>query len=99
MDQDLRPGAIVSSLRGRDAGGYYIVLGTDGEYADIADGRLRRAEKPKKKKRKHMLLVDFVDPAIAARISEGIKLTNNEIRKALAAFAAAQDDREYSETT
>jgi len=83
---------IVISLNGRDAGKRFIVIGTDNEYSLIADGKGRRFEKPKRKKNKHLKYVDKIDSLIADKLKEDGKITNNEIRRALAAHAAENSD-------
>ena len=45
---------IVKSTAGRDEGDFFFVLDTQGEFLLLADGKSRRVEKPKKKKRKHV---------------------------------------------
>ena len=61
-------GLIVTSLAGRDKGRAFVVVGrADGEHLLIADGKLRTAAKPKKKKLKHLRFAqDRVD--IGARL-------------------------------
>ena len=44
---------LVQATAGREQGKYFFVLETDGEYLLLADGKSRRLEKPKRKKRKH----------------------------------------------
>ena len=46
----IEPGRAVLSIAGRDSGRRFIALKVEGDYAFIADGDLRKAEKPKKKK-------------------------------------------------
>lgn len=49
-------GSIVRSRAGRDAGRLFLVIGIlDEEFVLLSDGDLRKAEKPKKKRRKHLL--------------------------------------------
>lgn len=51
----LAPGDFAVSKRGRDRGRMFIVTGICGpNFVLIADGRLRKIEKPKKKKLKHV---------------------------------------------
>ena len=78
---------IVISLCGRDRGGRFLVLDADDSYVLLADGAGRRAEKPKRKKRKH---VQFYEHSAAAQqLREGKdSLTNSEIRRALAECGA-----------
>ena len=47
-------GMVVRSRAGRDAGHWFVILELDAEYAYLADGGLRRLEKPKRKKRRHL---------------------------------------------
>jgi len=75
---------VVISLNGRDEGKRFIVVGTEEEYSMLADGKGRRVEKPKRKKNKHIMLEEKADGPIAAKLIEGEKVTNNEIRRALA---------------
>ena len=83
---------IVISLNGRDAGKRFIVIGRDNEYSLIADGKGRRFEKPKRKKNKHLKYVDKTGSPIADKLTGDGKITNNEIRRALAAHAAENSD-------
>lgn len=48
---------IVRSDAGRDRGKLFIVLAVEGEYLLLADGKGRRVEAPKRKKRRHVLFV------------------------------------------
>jgi len=51
----LRVGQLVRSKAGRDAGGYFLVVGVkDRQTVAIADGRLRRISRPKLKNVKHL---------------------------------------------
>jgi len=84
---------VVISLNGRDESKRFLVVGTDDEYSMIADGKGRRVEKPKRKKNKHLKLEDKVSGRIAERLIEGEKVTNNEIRRTLAGYAAQRGEK------
>ncbi|MBQ4065784.1 MAG: KOW domain-containing RNA-binding protein [Clostridia bacterium] len=47
-------GRIVVSLCGHDNGRLYLVVGEENEYLFLADGKIRRLQKPKRKKIKHI---------------------------------------------
>ena len=79
---------IVVSLNGRDEGKYFLVIGTEDEYSLLADGKCRRIEKPKRKKDKHLKLDGKADDHIASRLASGEKVSNSEIRRELAQYAA-----------
>ena len=50
----MQPGMVVLSKCGRDKGRPLVVLSVQGEYILLADGDMRRLNKPKKKKVKHV---------------------------------------------
>ena len=57
---------IVRSDAGRDRGKLFIVLAVEGEYLLLADGKGRRVEAPKRKKRRHVLFVAEDSSRLAA---------------------------------
>ena len=59
---------IVRSDAGRDQGKLFVVLAVEGEYLLRADGKGRKAESPKRKKRKHVLFVAEDDSRLADKI-------------------------------
>ena len=75
---------IVISLAGHDKGKLFYVLDTDGVYVTLADGKQRRVEKPKRKKRIHVRKVLRQDSTLAAKILSGEKILNSELRRELA---------------
>ena len=87
---ELRISDIVESLNGRDEGGLFFIVSMKEEYAFLADGRRRRIEKPKLKKIKHLRYAGRSENRAAEKLRSGEKVTNNELRRALAEYAAAQ---------
>ncbi len=78
-------GQVVYSKAGRDEGRIFIVSGIiDDKYVFVSDGDLRRYENPKRKKIKHLNTTATIIEPISQKLSSGIKITNAEIRKALA---------------
>ena len=45
---DIVKGSVVRATAGRDKDKFFVVLSTDGVYAQIADGKRRKVQKPKK---------------------------------------------------
>ena len=79
---------VVISLNGRDGGKRFLIVDTLDDYSMLADGKTRKLERPKRKKNKHVKLEGKIDGQIADKLKNGEKITNNEIRRALAQFAA-----------
>ena len=77
---------IVRSTAGRDRDKIFFVLDTDGEFLLLADGKTRRLEQPKRKKRKHTVFVARKECLTAERIRSEEKVTNSELRRTLAEY-------------
>jgi ribosomal protein L14E/L6E/L27E len=67
------------------------VLATEEEYAVIANGRERRIEKPKRKKLKHLRYVGTQADRVSVRLKNDERVSNSELRKALAEFSSEKD--------
>ena len=87
----LEPGRAVLSIAGRDSGRRFIALKVEGDYAFIADGDLRKAEKPKKKKRMHLRATPETVCEIADLLREGQTPTNAQLRRCLADRPSGED--------
>ena len=83
---DVARSDIVKSIAGRDKGKFFFVMDTEGEYLLLADGKIRRLESPKRKKRRHVVPAARSDCRTADKIRGGEKVTNSELRRALAQF-------------
>ena len=77
---------VVVSLAGRDKGQLFFVLDTDDLFVYIADGKGRRLEQPKRKKRKHVRKLPQTDTRVAEKIRNGDKVLSSELRRELAAY-------------
>lgn len=81
---DIYPACIVKSTAGRDKGLYFIVTDVvDDKYVLLCDGDLRRIDKPKRKKVKHLKPTGICVEYLREKISSGSKVTNADIRKNL----------------
>jgi ribosomal protein L14E/L6E/L27E len=77
-------GQVVISKAGRDAGKRFVVTRIiDDLYVAISDGDLRKIEKPKKKKIKHLELTGEVVNILEEKLTKNVRISNSEIRKIL----------------
>ncbi len=83
---------LVEATAGREKGKLYFVLDTDGDYLLLADGKSRRVEAPKRKKRKHARFIADTGDRVAVKIRESEKITNSELRKAIASYNSDADN-------
>ena len=51
-------GMLAKSKAGHDAGHVYVILAADAAYVYLVDGSVRTMEKPKKKKKKHVQIIN-----------------------------------------
>lgn len=83
---DVSKSDIVISLAGRDKDQYFYVISTEDQYVFLADGKGRKLENPKRKKLKHVRRVSRTETRVAAKILNGDKVLNSELRRDLATF-------------
>ncbi len=83
MNSEYEVGQVVFSKCGRDQGKPFIVVSVEEEYVYLSDGKLRKIDNPKLKKKKHVQKTNTIIEWIKQKIIEEIHLTNNDVRKAL----------------
>ena len=81
---ELSKADMIVSLAGRDKGQLFFVIDTDDQFVYLADGKGRRLESPKRKKRKHVQAAFQTESRIAEKIRNGDKVLNSELRRELA---------------
>ena len=88
----MEPGQVVFSKAGRDKGGAFVVLRCEGNYAYLADGRLRPLARPKKKKLMHIQPTNTVITEIKDDCEKRkYLLLDADIKKALLPFKSKQN--------
>jgi len=82
-------GCFVRSTAGRDKGDIFCVLGRDGGMLLLADGKRRRAARPKRKSLNHVQVLTGLSaprhPTLQ-KLEEGTPVTDRDLRRLLAAF-------------
>jgi len=82
---------IVLPLAGRDKGLLMLTVAEEKDFLFLANGRIRRAEKPKRKRRKHVSYQGACDERTRKKLLETGRLTNSDIRKALALWTEDEE--------
>ena len=78
--------SLIVSKAGRDKGQLFFVIDADEQYVYLADGKSRKLEKPKRKKRRHVQAAFQTESRIAEKLRNGDKVLNSELRRELAVF-------------
>ena len=89
MKDGVQIGSVVLSTQGRDKGMYFVVTAMDDGVYYLADGGMRKLKAPKKKNVKHVSDSGVVLSSIAAKLTEGKKVFDSEVKSALRQFGAA----------
>ena len=84
---DINISDVVVSTAGRDSGEWFYVISEDPIFLYLANGKDRSLDKPKRKKRKHVQKVLRSETRVAAKILNGDKVLNGELRRDLAFLA------------
>ena len=83
---DVARSDVVRSCAGRDSGQLFFVVELDESYVYLADGKGRRLESPKRKKRRHVRKLPLYASRVAEKIRNGDKVLNSELRRELAIY-------------
>lgn len=77
-------GQVVHSKAGRDKDKYFLIVGIlNKDYVLISDGDLRKIEKPKKKKLKHLVIHEILASNIKEKFEANMKINNSDVKNYL----------------
>lgn len=74
-----RPGEFAISKSGHDKDSLYIIIKEEDEYVYLVDGKYKLLNNPKKKNKKHVQCIHYMDAVIADRIENKKPLCDVEI--------------------
>ena len=86
MSENMSIGSVVLSTQGRDKGMYFVVVAVGKDVVYLADGGMRKLNAPKKKNVKHVSHSGVVLESISAKLHEGKKVFDSEVKSALRQF-------------
>ncbi len=84
-------GSAVTPVNGRYEGLPMVVVSTDGNYAEIVDGKRRRLARPKRKKLCHLRSISS-DGAV---LPVNAELTDGTVRRYLASYRTVIPDKKH----
>lgn len=79
-------GMLAYSKAGHDKGNLYVIIKADHEYVYLVDGIHKKISNPKKKKIKHIQIINEVPESIESCIHSGKKVTDEDIKRSIKIF-------------
>ena len=76
-------GKFATSKAGHDKTKLYIIINEDLEYVYLVDGDLKQLDKPKKKSKKHIQIINKVDETIQNKLETKQIIYNEDIKRAI----------------
>ena len=74
-------GKFATSKAGHDKTQLYVIVAEEGDFVSLCDGRLKTIDRPKKKRKKHVQLIQrTVNEALLHRLRENGKVLDEEIK-------------------
>lgn len=76
-------GKFATSKAGHDKTKLYVIMKEDAEYVYLVDGDLKPLDKPKKKSKKHIQIINKVDETIQNKLETKQIIYNEDIKRAI----------------
>lgn len=81
---NINPYGLVKVIAGKEKEKYFMIYRmVDDKYALICDGRGRKISNPKKKKIKHLEILDYTLKELREKSESGKEISNSEVRKSI----------------
>lgn len=79
-------GMLAVSKAGHDKDMLYVIIGIDKEYVYLVNGKNHNLNAPKKKNRKHIQIIKYVDEQLKSRLIENNNIQNEDIKRVIKLF-------------
>lgn len=83
---ECRVGEFAKSKAGHDKDEIFIIINIEGEYVFLVDGKSRKMEKPKRKKKKHIQVINTVDEELQNKLNDNILIRDEDIKRAIKCY-------------
>jgi ribosomal protein L14E/L6E/L27E len=93
MMNEFRIGGYAVSMAGHDSGKNYVIIQMDSEYVYLVDGKIRTLNNPKKKKMKHVKMLEQSDHSLTEKV-RNMTVRNEEIKRAIKLLQSENSSKE-----
>ena len=79
-------GEFAKSKAGHDKEEIFIIINKEEEYVYLVDGKSRILDKPKKKKIKHIQVINQIDEELQRKLETNLILRDEDIKRAIISY-------------
>lgn len=79
-------GEFAKSKAGHDKEEIFIIVNKEEEYVYLVDGKSRILDKPKKKKIKHIQVINQIDEELQRKLETNLILRDEDIKRAIKSY-------------
>lgn len=79
-------GEFAKSKAGHDKDEIFIIINIEEEYVYLVNGQSRTLEKPKKKKMKHIQVINYTDHELQNKLDANLILRDEDIKRAVKCY-------------
>ncbi len=79
-------GEFAKSKAGHDKEEIFIIINKEEEYVYLVDGKSRILDKPKKKKIKHIQVINQIDEELQRKLETNLILRDEDIKRAIKGY-------------
>ena len=79
-------GEFAKSKAGHDKEEIFIIINKEEEYVYLVDGKSRILDKPKKKKIKHIQVINQIDEELQRKLETNLRLRDEDIKRAIKSY-------------
>ncbi len=79
-------GEFAKSKAGHDKEEIFIIINKEEEYVYLVDGKSRILDKPKKKKIKHIQVINHIDEELQRKLETNLILRDEDIKRAIKSY-------------
>ena len=81
-------GSLMKSKAGHDKGEIFVIIKVEKEYVYLVDGKYRTLANPKKKNKKHVQPILFIEKNLYDKLKTNQKIIDEDIKRAIKCYNA-----------
>lgn len=81
-------GMLAKSKAGHDKNQIYVILKEEIEYVYLANGENKTIHNPKRKNKKHVQVIKYIDQDIYDKLQNGMDIRNEDIKRLVKLYQA-----------